>query len=601
MHDYPEMWRMEDAEKIKWSYTKGLMSEAFLALWKETGDSAYFNYARAYADTMINAEGEIFGYKMEDYNIDNINPGKMLFELYAETGDPRYETAIHTLRRQLVNHPRTEAGGFWHKKRYPHQMWLDGLYMGSVFYARYGVEYNEPEDLFDAASWIILMEEKARDPKSGLLYHAWDESKEQQWASKETGLSENFWGRGMGWYAMAVVDILDYLGGESRRAEVMEIVNRLAKAIIKVQDPESGVWYQVLDMGDREGNYLEGSVSSMFTYFLLKAVKMGYIKESYMDNAKKAYQGILDNLLVVREDGGIVLTPVCAVAGLGGDPYRDGTYEYYINEKRRDNDPKGVGPFILASLLFEEFEDGIIATPGEESQFEQLYNAEWTEVFNDPCTGNWEEKWLLDGKVGYVENSPEGMALHAGPEIDNDSDHVVLWTKESFVGDLLIEYDYTRLDKRDGQVNIIYIQATGSGEGPFKKDIFSWNDLREIPSMATYYNNMNLLHISYAALTGDGDYIRARRYRPDFKTRMKGTPLGSAYNTGFFDTGVPHHIIILKKGYDLFMKVSNSEQSKLYKWNYQDHPPISEGPVGLRQMFSRSSLYKNFIVKELGN
>jgi len=159
--------------------------------------------------------------------------------------------------------------------------------------------------------------------------------------------------------------------------------------------------------------------------------------------------------------------------------------------------------------------------------------------------------------------------------------------------------NYTRLDKRDAQVNIIYIQATGSGEGPYGKDIFSWNGLREIPSMETYFNNMNLLHISYAAFLGESDYIRARRYRPDFKTRMRGTPLGSVYNTGFFATGGRHHITIIKKGFDLYMKVSNGEQSALYRWNYQDHPLIKEGPVGLRQMYSRSSLYKNFIVKEL--
>jgi len=356
MHDAPEMWRLEEAEKIKWAYTKGLLSDSYIALWKETGNRDYFDYAKAYADTMIDEHGVIYGYKMEDYNIDKINPGKMLIELFEETGDKRYEIALKTLREQLVNHPRTEAGGFWHKKRYPHQMWLDGLYMGSVFYARYGKDYNEPENLMDAAHWIILMEEKARNPETGLLTHAWDESREQQWANKETGLSEHYWGRGMGWYGMALVDILDYLDAYSRRAEVIDIVKRMAEAVVKVQDQESGVWYQVLDMGEREGNYLEGSVSSMFTYFLLKAVKMGYIDDSYLDQAKKAYQGILEHLMVIREDGGTVLTPVCAVAGLGGDPYRDGTYEYYINEKRRDNDPKAVGPFILASLLYEALE-----------------------------------------------------------------------------------------------------------------------------------------------------------------------------------------------------------------------------------------------------
>lgn len=354
MLDYPDMWRMEDADKIKWAYSKGLLGDAFLALWKETGNKAYFDYAKAYADTMINDEGIIYGYKLEDYNIDNINPGKLIMSLYEETKDERYLTVVHTLRKQLEDHPKTEAGGFWHKKIYPYQMWLDGLYMGSVFYARYGKLYDEPESIDDAVNWIILMEEKARDQETGLLAHAWDESKEQQWADKTTGLSHQFWGRGMGWYAMALVDILDYTDDNARRDEVIEIVKRTAAAVVKYQDEESGVWYQILDKGTQEGNYLEGSVSCMFTYFLLKATKNGYVDESYLEFAKKGYQGIIDNLIIEREEGGVVISPVCAVAGLGGNPYRDGSYGYYINEKKRDNDPKAVGPFILASLLYED-------------------------------------------------------------------------------------------------------------------------------------------------------------------------------------------------------------------------------------------------------
>ena len=353
MKDYPDLWRIEDATEIKWAYTKGLACDAFIALWKQSGDKRYFDYALAYADTMINDEGVIYGYKMEEFNIDKINAGKMLFELYSETKDPRYEIALQTLRQQLVNHPRTEAGGFWHKLRYPHQMWLDGLYMGGPFYARYGKEYNEPRSVDEAVDWIIVMEQKARNPESGLLYHAWDESAEQKWADKETGLSPHFWGRAMGWYGMALVDMLDYLDGHEKRDEVIAIVQRMAEAVCKVQDEESGLWYQVLDKPDGEGNYLEGSVSSMFTYFLLKAVKMNYIESAYLDNAKKAYQGMLKHLIRVRDDGGLVLTPVCAVAGLGGDPYRDGSYEYYVNERKADNDPKGFGPFIMASILFE--------------------------------------------------------------------------------------------------------------------------------------------------------------------------------------------------------------------------------------------------------
>ncbi len=353
MYDFPEIWKMEEGDKIKWAYTKGLACDAFLALWKATGNRIYFDYAKAYADTMINKDGIIYGYKIEDYNIDNINPGKMLFDLYAETKDKRYETALKTLRKQFDNHPRTTEGGFWHKKVYPHQMWLDGLYMGAPFYAHYGKLYNEPKIIDEAIKWVILMEKKSRDPKTGLLYHAWDESKEQQWANKETGLSQHFWGRGMGWYAMALVDILDYAADHPKKDEIIKIIKRTAEAIVKVQDKKTGVWYQVLDLAEREGNYLEGSGSAMCTYFLLKAVKKGYLDPIYLSSAKKAYLGMIDHLIKKENDGRIIITPVCAGAGLGGNPYRDGSYEYYINERKRDNDPKAVGPFIMASILYE--------------------------------------------------------------------------------------------------------------------------------------------------------------------------------------------------------------------------------------------------------
>jgi unsaturated rhamnogalacturonyl hydrolase len=354
LHDYPEVWQIEGGKEVKWAYTYGLLCSSFLDLWKTTGNRTYFNYVKAYADALINENGVIHGYKIEDYNIDQINAGKMLFELYAETKDQRYEIALKTLRKQFDNHPRTLEGGFWHKKIYPHQMWLDGIYMGAPFYTHYGKQYNEPKNIDEAINWVILMEKKSRDPKTGLLYHAWDESKEQKWANKVTGQAPHFWGRGMGWYAMALVDMLDYAGDHPQKNEIIKIIQRTATAIVKVQDNKTGVWYQVLDLAHREGNYLEGSGSAMFTYFLLKAVEKGYLDKSYLIPAKKAYQGMVDNLIKKEDDGRIIITPVCAGAGLGGNPYRDGSYEYYINERKRDNDPKAVGPFIMASILYEK-------------------------------------------------------------------------------------------------------------------------------------------------------------------------------------------------------------------------------------------------------
>ena len=355
MSDYEKLWQIEDRDNPKWTYTHGLVSLAYLKLWKKTGDIRYYKYAKGYVDALIDENGLIKGYEIDKYNIDKINSGKILFAFYKETGDVRYKTAMDTLRKQLKDQPRTESGGFWHKKRYPHQMWLDGLYMGAPFYAQYGLENNEPENFNDISYQILLIEEKTRDEKTGLLYHGWDESKQQKWSDPVTGCSPNFWGRAMGWYSMALVDVLDFIPEDhEKRNEIIAVIQRLAEAIVKVQHEETGLWYQVLDQGEREGNFLEGSVSSMFSYSLLKAVKKGYIDKSYLENAFKAYEGIINNLIETGEEGKITITPVCAVAGLGGNPYRDGSYEYYINERKRDNDPKATGPFIMAGMLYDK-------------------------------------------------------------------------------------------------------------------------------------------------------------------------------------------------------------------------------------------------------
>ncbi|MCF8358811.1 MAG: glycoside hydrolase family 88 protein [Prolixibacteraceae bacterium] len=355
---YPDLWSIEDREEPKLTYTYGLIGLAMLEVYGETENEEFLNYAEYYANSLIEADGKIKTYEQSDYNIDKLNSGRFLFDLYEITGDEKYRMAIETLRDQLDNHPRTEIGGFWHKKRYPHQMWLDGVYMGGPFYTRYAVENNEPESLDEVALWITNVEKVTRDEETGLLYHGWDESREQQWADKETGCSPHFWGRGMGWYSMALVDVLDYFPEEHEGYQsIVDIVNRVADVIVKYQHDEKGIWYQVIDQADREGNYLEGSVSTMFSYFLLKAINKGYIpEEEYRDDAIEAYQGVVNHLLEIDNDSLLTITPVCAVAGLGGDPYRDGSYEYYINEKKRDNDPKAVGPFILAGIEYQKLD-----------------------------------------------------------------------------------------------------------------------------------------------------------------------------------------------------------------------------------------------------
>lgn len=349
----PEGWTLDFNKKPKWEYTHGLIMTAMEQVYDQTGEESYLNYILHFADFMINDKGEIKTYKKSDFNIDRVNGGKFLIGLYEETGEEKYKLAVDELRDQMRNHPRTSEGGFWHKKVYPHQMWLDGLYMGSPFLARYAAEFDESVLFDDVTNQIYLMDKYGYSEETGLYHHAWDESREQRWADPETGLSRNYWGRSIGWFSMAVVDVLDYLPeNHSQRGMVIDVANKLAAGIVKYQD-QTGVWYQIIDQEDRVGNYLESSCSSMFTYFLLKGTSKGYLEKKYGDAGIKAYNGLIKEFIREDGNGGISIINVCGVAGLGGNPYRDGSYEYYINEPIRINDPKGVGPFILASLQYE--------------------------------------------------------------------------------------------------------------------------------------------------------------------------------------------------------------------------------------------------------
>ncbi|MFC6858735.1 glycoside hydrolase family 88/105 protein [Zunongwangia atlantica] len=352
---FPEASKLDFVDKARWSYTNGLVLTAAKGVFQQTKKEKYYNYIYDYADVLIEDNGTIKTYDIEKYNLDMIKSGDVLLYLYPKTKEDRFKKAADTLRKQLDGQPKTSDGGFWHKKRYTHQMWLDGLYMAEPFYAHYTQMFSEDEEAQKAYDEIVrqfdLIQEHTLDEETGLLYHGWDESKEQKWANKETGTSPNFWSRAMGWYGMAMVDVLDYLPEDHPgREKIIGYLESYAEALLKVQDQETGLWYQVLDKGDKEGNYLEATGSSMFVYTFAKAVNNGYLPEKYLDEAEKTYQGILDNLITVEEDGTVNLNQCCAVAGLGGDPYRDASFEYYVNEKIRSNDPKGTGPFILASL-----------------------------------------------------------------------------------------------------------------------------------------------------------------------------------------------------------------------------------------------------------
>jgi len=350
MKRHPEAWQTENETEPEWDYKIGLLMTAFEQLYEATNDSLYLDYIMAYANTMIDSSGQIKGYKMESYNIDMINPGKFLFDLYERTNDQKYLTALQTLRAQLDGHPRTNSGGFWHKKIYPYQMWLDGLYMGTPFYARYTATFENGAKIEDIIHQYEQIQQHLLDEETGLLYHGWDESRQMDWADDETGRSPGFWARALGWYAMALVDVLDYIPqGHPKQKQLVKYLNALAAALAEVQD-DSGLWYQVPDQAGREGNYLEASSSCMFAYAFAKGARKGYLPVEYKAVAQKTFQGIVDRLIEVDPDGEIHITNVCGSAGLGGDPYRDGTYEYYINETIKTNNLHGLGPFILAAV-----------------------------------------------------------------------------------------------------------------------------------------------------------------------------------------------------------------------------------------------------------
>ena len=359
MKRFPDAWMLDFHKTPKWSYPNGLVLKGAEELYKKNGKKEYFDYIKGYAEEMVNADGSIKTYKIKNYNIDMLNSGNVLLYLYSVDKQDKYLKALQLLRSQLNDHPRTSEGGFWHKQIYPHQMWLDGLYMGEPFYANYTQMFDKGDSANKAYDDIVnqfdLIQKHLKDPKTGLLYHGWDESKEQAWADKQTGLSPNFWGRAMGWYGMAIVDVLDFLPqNHPGRARLISYLNSYSEALVKVQDSKTGLWYQVLDKGGEKGNYLEASASSMFVYTFAKGARKGYLPTSYKTIAKKGYDGIIKNLISVEKDGTVNLNQNCAVAGLGGTPYRSGTYEYYVNEEIRPNDPKGTGPFILASLELEK-------------------------------------------------------------------------------------------------------------------------------------------------------------------------------------------------------------------------------------------------------
>jgi unsaturated rhamnogalacturonyl hydrolase len=356
------VWLEDDGTPVgiprSWTYEQGVQTKAVEQVWYATGDPKYFDFIKRGMDFWLDKEGKLSRYNLEEYNIDHVTPGRGLLTLYRVTNDAKYKNAVELIRSQLKTHPRTKEGGFWHKKIYPWQMWLDGLYMGQPFYAEYSMVWNE-DNWNDIANQFVWMEKHARDPKTGLLYHGWDESREQKWANKETGLSPHVWGRAMGWYAIALVDTLDYFpANHPRRAELIAILNREAEAIAKYQDKKKGVWYDIIDLADRPKNYPESSASAMFVYSLAKGIRKGYLPEKYLKTVRTGWDGIKKEFIRELPDGNLDWEGTVSVSGLGGNPYRDGSFEYYMSEKLRTNDVKGLGPAVMAAVELEHLEKG---------------------------------------------------------------------------------------------------------------------------------------------------------------------------------------------------------------------------------------------------
>ena len=350
--DFP-MWNIENirkGKKAKWNYIDGCMIKAILEMYSITGDKKYLDFADGFVDAKVGEDGIIAGYNVEDLNIDNVNAGKTLFELYDITGKEKYRKAIDLIYSQIEKMPRTKEGNFWHKKIYPNQVWLDGLYMGQPFYMEYDSRYGNKEHYSDILNQFKNVYRIMRNPLNGLYYHAYDESREIFWCDKVTGLSQNVWLRAIGWYSMALLDTYDK--ADEDESEVRDFLKKalceLVEAMIRYQDEESGMWYQVVNFGGMDKNYLETSGSSIMAYAILKGVRLGVLPEEYRKYGEKAFDGVTKEKLNVDENGELHMDGICLVAGLGGDARRPGTYDYYMSEPVVKDDAKGVGPYLLA-------------------------------------------------------------------------------------------------------------------------------------------------------------------------------------------------------------------------------------------------------------
>ena len=352
-------WNIESVREGKpasWNYIDGCMITALLAMSDITGDARYFDFAESFIDWFVLDDGTIRTYDRKKYNLDDINEGRVLFPLYAKTGKEKYKKAAGNLYRQIQEQPRTFEGNFWHKAIYPNQVWLDGLYMAQPFYALYETTFGSG-DVSDTLSQIANVRLRMFDEARKLYYHGYDATRTIFWADPVTGCSKNFWLRSVGWFSVALIDLCEILPNGAGRDRLCEIFNELIAGVAPYADKETGLYWQVVDQGGREGNYLETSGSSMLAYSMLKGARLGVLPKEYAANGEKTFRGIVEKYLSFR-DGDLNLGGICLVAGLGPDssPRRDGSYEYYISEPVVENDAKGVAPFLLCYTEIKRLE-----------------------------------------------------------------------------------------------------------------------------------------------------------------------------------------------------------------------------------------------------
>ena len=348
------VWNIEkirEGSKSTWNYIDGCMIKAIIELFLITRNHRYLDFADAFTGRFVREDGSIESYDPKEYNLDHVNAGKTLFDLYKLTGKEKYRRAMDTVYSQLKEQPRTSTGNFWHKKIYPHQIWLDGLYMAQPFYMQYEAEYNGCKNCEDSYQQFLQVYGRMRDPLNGLYYHAYDDSRQMFWCDKVTGLSENFWLRAMGWYAMALIDTMEVMPESMacQKARLNTIYKELIDAMLPYQDQATGMWYQVVNRGGIAPNYLEESGSAIFAYAIMKSVRLHYLSDEYFKYGQKAFDGICSTYLS-EKDGSLQLGGICLVAGLGNTDMREGTFEYYMREPVVENEAKGIAPLILAYI-----------------------------------------------------------------------------------------------------------------------------------------------------------------------------------------------------------------------------------------------------------